>query len=91
MIRNRSELDACLFKEWQAKKDKSFIYGYTRDRMDESARALAEKIGEGGNADDANSGKNRYIRLNAIDIAFNDINVISYEQYEEISFESQYS
>ena len=48
MIRNRSELDACLFKEWQAQKDKSFIYGYTRDRMDESARALAEKIGEGG-------------------------------------------
>ena len=84
MIRNRSELDACLFKEWQAKKDKSFIYGYTRDRMDESARALAEKIGEGGNADDANSGKNRYIRLKAIDIAFNDINVISYKQYEEM-------
>ncbi len=84
MIRNRSEFDACLFKEWLAKKDKSFIYGYTRDRMDESARALAEKIGEGGNADDVNSGKNRYIRLKAIDIAFNDINVISYERYEEM-------
>ena len=84
MIRNRSELDACLFKEWQAKKDKRFIYGYTRDRMDESARALAEKIGEGGNADDANSGKNRYIRLKAIDIAFNDINAISYERYAEM-------
>ncbi len=84
MIRNRSELDACLFKEWQAKKDKSFIYGYTRDRMDESARAIAEKIGEGGDADDVNCGKNRYIRLKAIDIAFSDINVISYEEYAEM-------